>query len=441
MPSPIDLLISPKWIIPIVPAKTVLEECSVAIHQGEIVAVLPTAEALRKYHPQQHLKLSQQVLMPGLVNTHGHAAISLLRGYADDQPLQPWLQDHIWPAESRWVSENFVRDGSELAIAEMILSGTTCFSDMYFFPDQTAEVAARSGMRCQLAFPVIDFASAWARDADEYLHKGLELRDSYKDHQRISIAFGPHAPYTVSDTALAKIAMLAEELDTCVQIHLHETAHEVQEAVASTGKRPLQRLKELGILSPLTQCVHMTQIDDSDIETLAATNAHVVHCPTSNLKLASGFCPTQQLLNNDINVSLGTDGAASNNSLNLFSEMRMAALLGKAVADDASAISAHTALEMATINGAKALGMADHIGSIEAGKFADLFAVDLTTIPSQPLYNPLSQLVYTEQACNVSHLWVQGKALLVDGELQTLHQHEILTKAQQWQHKIHSFMA
>ena len=434
--EPVDLVLSPQWVIPVEPANTVLEGCSVVVDQGRIVAVLPTAEALRKYSPKQHLELPQQVVLPGLVNTHGHAAMSLLRGFADDQPLQQWLEQHIWPAESRWVSEDFVRDGSELAIAEMIYSGTTCFSDMYFFPNQTADVASRAGMRAQLAFPIINFPSAWARNADEYLHKGLELRDTYKDHTRITTAFGPHAPYTVDDAALNKIAMLTDELDTCVQIHLHETAHEVSESIKQTGKRPLQRLKELGILSPLTQCVHMTQIGDCDMEALAEANAHVIHCPSSNLKLASGFCPVQQLTTNGINVALGTDSAASNNSLNLFAEMRLTALLGKAVANDASALPAHQALAMATINGARALGLADQIGSIEAGKSADLIAIDLSSIASQPLYNPLSQLVYTEPANQVTHAWVEGKALLVDGQLQTLHQQELTTKAHQWQLKI-----
>ncbi len=432
----IDLLLTPRWMVPIVPANTVLENCSVAIDDGHIVGILPTEEALRHYLPEQHLQLDQQVLLPGLINAHTHAAMSLLRGFADDQPLQCWLQDHIWPAETRWVGEEFVRDGTELAMAEMIRSGTTCFADMYFFPDHCAEAVSRAGMRCQLAFPLIDFATAWARDAEEYLHKGLSLRDNFKDHPRISIAFGPHAPYTVSDESLAKIAMLAEELDNCVQIHLHETAAEVDKAIAETGKRPLQRLAELGLLSPLTQCVHMTQVDDEDLALLATSNAHVIHCPASNLKLASGFSPIKQLLDSGINVALGTDGAASNNSLNMFSELRLAALLAKAVAGDACAIPAHQALEMATINGAKALGLDQRIGSIEKGKYADLIAVDLGAIEFQPLYNPLSQLVYTEPGQKVTHAWVQGRALLLEGELQTLHPHELSARARHWQDKI-----
>ena len=432
----VDLIISPEWIIPVKPAKQVLENCSVVINDGVITALLPTTEALRNYQPKQQLALPGQVLMPGLVNAHGHAAMSLFRGLADDLKLQQWLEQHIWPAEARWVSDTFVHDGSELAMAEMIRSGTTCFSDMYFFPDQTAEAASKAGLRAQLPFPVIEFATAWARNADEYLHKGLELRDSYKDHPRIDIAFGPHAIYTVATPVLEKIAMWSQELDTCVQIHLHETQREVEQSIAETGSRPVQRLKDIGFLSPLTQCVHMTQIDDSDIAALMEHNAHVIHCPSSNMKLASGFCPTDKLLNKGINVALGTDGAASNNGLSLFSEMRLASLLGKAVAADAEAIDAHQALAMATINGARALGLADKIGTVEAGKAADLIAVDLSALEKQPLYNPASQLVYTEQSAQVTHAWVAGKALLANRELQTLNDQEISTKAGQWQQKI-----
>ncbi len=436
MTQAIDLLLSPEWIIPITPADTVLQNCSVAVDQGYIVGLMPTAEALRQFEPKQHLQLDQQALMPGLINAHTHAAMSLLRGYADDYPLKSWLEEHIWPAESRWVGESFVRDGSELAMAEMIQSGTTCFADMYFFPDQCAEAASRAGIRCQLTFPLIDFPTAWARDAEEYFHKGLALRDNFKDHPRINIAFGPHAPYTVCDESLSKVAMLAEELDICIQIHVHETAHEVTQALAETGKRPLQRLADLQLLSPLTQCVHMTQINEEDLVLLATSNAHVIHCPTSNLKLASGFCPIKQLSDHGINVAIGTDGAASNNGHNMFSELRLAALLAKAVSDDASAIPAHQALAMATINGARALGMDHLIGSIEKGKCADMITVNLAHIASQPLYNPQSQLVYTEPAQNVTNAWVQGKQLLSNGELQTLHSQELIARAHSWQQKI-----
>lgn len=432
----IDLLISARWIIPIIPTGKVFEDCSVAVDQGKIVAILPTSEAARKYIAKEFVELPQHVLMPGLVNAHGHAAMTLLRGYADDQPLQTWLEKHIWPTEQKWMCEEFVKTGTELAIAEMIRSGTSCFSDMYFFPDCTAEVASHTGMRSQITFPVFDFPSAWGRGPDDYIHKGLQLRDDYKDRELTRIAFGPHAPYTLSNGPLEKIATYAEELDCCVQIHLHETEQEITNSLTEHGVRPIQRLVELGMLSPLSQCVHMTQLDEDDIATLVEYNAHVIHCPKSNLKLASGFCPTTKLLDQGINTALGTDGAASNNTLDMFGELSTAALIAKAVSGDAGSIDAHTALQMATINGAKAMGWDDQIGSIECGKNADLTAVDLGTIESEPLYNPASQLVYTNSGSRVSHLWVNGVALMLDRQFKTLNEHEILTKARQWRRKI-----
>lgn len=440
--EPIDHLISSKWIIPVIPQSAVYEDCAIAVSAGRIVAILPQTEALRKFDPEHHTALPDHVLVPGLINMHGHAAMSLFRGYADDHSLHTWLEHYIWPAEARFVSEEFVSHGTELAIAEMIKAGTTFFSDMYFFPNAAARVAQTSGIRCQLAFPVIDFPSAWARDAEEYLHKGLQLHDDYNDSDRIHVAFGPHAPYTVLDKHLEKIAVYAEELDSCIQIHLHETATEVDDAVRETGKRPIERLRQLNLLSPQTQCVHMTQVNAEDLATLQSCNSHVIHCPKSNLKLASGFCPTAGLLGADINVALGTDSAASNNSLDIFNEMQTAALLGKAVAGNAEAISAHTALEMATINGARALGLEDRIGSLEKGKYADITAVDLSgpgslsDLSSLPLYNPISQLVYTASAHRVSHVWVNDRLLLDNGELTTLQQREIAEKVRQWQNKI-----
>lgn len=429
----VDLLISARWIIPIIPKGKVYEECTVVIDQGKIVALLPTAEALRKYNGKQHTILEQHTLLPGLVNTHGHAAMTLLRGYADDLPLHTWLEKHIWPAEAQWVSSDFVRDGTELAIAEMLRSGTTCFSDMYFFPDTVAETVNHVGIRSQIAFPVFDFPSAWGRGPEDYIHKGLQLHDDQKDRDLIRIAFGPHAPYSLSTEPMEKIATYAEELDACVQIHLHETKQEIDDHLSTHGQRPIERLVSIGLMSPLTQCVHMTQINDQDIATLIDHNANVIHCPNSNLKLASGFSPIHKFIDNGINVALGTDGAASNNSLNMFNEMNTASLVAKAVADNACTMNAHETLEMATINGAKAMGWDDHIGSIETGKSADLIAISIGTIESEPLYNLPSQLVYTHAGSQVSHAWVNGTALMIDRQLQTLNEHEILTKAQQWQ--------
>jgi len=435
-PPTADLIINARWMIPIIPRDRVLEDCALVISKGNILALLPKEEAAKRYNAKQTLKLDNHLLMPGLVNAHGHAAMSLLRGYADDQPLHTWLNDHIWPAEGRWVSEDFVRDGTELALAEMIRSGTTCFSDMYFFPEQAAQACLDARIRCQLAFPLLDFPSAWGTGPDDYLHKGLLLHDKLRSNSLINVAFGPHAPYTVSNAPLEKIAMLAQEMDMPIHIHLHETAQEINDSLAQYNLRPSQRLMELGLLSPLTQCVHMTQIDALDIDLLQQSGAHVIHCPESNLKLASGFCPVAQLDGAGVNIALGTDGAASNNDLDLFSEMRSAALLAKAVAQNAAALNAHAALRMATINGAKALGLDERIGSLEVGKSADLIAINLGDLEFQPIYNPASQVVYTQAGKNVSHLWVEGRMLMRDRQLQTLNEHEIISKAKWWGRQI-----
>ncbi len=437
MPSqPVDLLISARWIIPVIPQDTVYRDCALAVSGSKIIGLHPKVEAERLYCPRQRVELGNHALIPGLINCHGHLAMSLLRGYADDQPLETWLHEHIWPAEGRWVSEEFVRDGSELAMGEMLLSGTTCFSDMYFFPEQVAQAARQHGLRCQLAFPVINFPSAWARGGEENITKGLALRDAYKGDDLINVIFGPHAPYTVEERHFEIIATYANELDTAIQIHLHETQAEVDQAVANTGERPIARLHRLGLLTPNTQCVHMTAVNDDDIDLLADSGAHVIHCPKSNLKLASGFCPEHRLRNAGINVALGTDGAASNNNLDLFSEMHIASLLAKAVSGDAATLNAHGSLRMATLNGARALGIDAVTGSLEPGKAADLVAVDLSGIAREPLYNPVSQLVYTAVGHRISHVWVNGAAKVADGRLLTFSEQELAAKARQWRDRI-----
>jgi 5-methylthioadenosine/S-adenosylhomocysteine deaminase len=426
-----DKLLFADWVIPIVPRGEVLRDYAVAIQADRIAAVLPAGEA-RGIKAAETIELPGQVLLPGLINMHGHAAMSLLRGYADDYPLMPWLEDHIWPAESRHVSAEFVRDGATLAIAEMLRSGTTCFSDMYFFPNITAEQCQHTGIRCQITFPVFDFASAWGTDADDYISKGLGLRDDLKHSELVSVVFGPHAPYTVNETALKKIAMLANELDLPVHIHLHETSEEVAEAVQATGQRPLAALNDMGLIGPRTQCVHMTDLDAAEIELLAAAGAHVIHCPQSNMKLASGRCPVTALQAAGVNVALGTDSAASNNNLNLFSEMRSAALQAKSAAGDATAMPAATVLEMATLAGARALGMQDQLGSLEAGKLADLIAVDLNQPETQPLYNPISQLVYASQPSQVTHSWINGDTIMRDRQLCHLDLTDLMQRTQRW---------
>jgi 5-methylthioadenosine/S-adenosylhomocysteine deaminase len=432
----IDTLIHARWIVPVEPDERIYTNHSLAVDEGRILAILPTEEARLRYTPVVEHELDRQVLMPGLVNTHTHAAMTLLRGLADDLPLNEWLNRHIWPAESRWVSEEFVHDGSHLAMAEMLRGGTTCFNDMYFFPDVTARAAANCGMRACVGLIVIDFPTVWAQDADEYIAKGLAVHDHYRSDPLIRTAFAPHAPYTVSDAPLERVRVLADELDIGIHMHVHETVEEIRTAVETTGARPLARLQELGLMSPALMAVHMTQLVPEEIEAYAAQGGHIVHCPESNMKLASGFCPAAALADAGINVALGTDGPASNNDLDMLGEMRSAALLGKVVSGSASALPAHQLLRMATLNGANALGLGEQTGSLTPGKWADVAAVRLDTIETQPLYDPVSQLVYACSRDQVTDVWVAGQHLLKERELTTLDIHEILNRAHDWQARI-----
>jgi len=432
----IDSILHPTWIATVDSENTVLTDYSVAIHDGRIHDIQPKQAILDKYSSDVDITLKNQLLIPGLINSHTHSPMSLMRGLADDLPLMDWLNNHIWPTEQKHVSAEFVYDGSLLACAEMLRSGTTCLNDMYFFPEETARAVKHAEMRAVLGLIMIDFPSAWAKDADEYLSKGLKLHDQLSNNSLISTAFAPHAPYTVSDAPLKQITMYAEELDIPIHIHLHETESEIEQAIAASGKRPIERLNELDMLSPRLLAVHMTQLSEEEIKLTAETGTHVIHCPESNLKLASGFCPTHDLQQAGVNIAIGTDGAASNNDLDMLAEMQSAALIAKAVAKNASALAAEDVLRMATINAAKALSLDSEIGSIEIGKSADITAVDLSAIENQPVYCPVSQLIYSAGRENVSNVWVAGNHLLKDRELTTLDEKAILEKAAYWQEKI-----
>ncbi len=433
--QPLDLLLLPTWLVPVEPAGVVLRDHGLGVRDGRIVLIASRAECLRQGATEIR-ELPGCLLTPGLINAHSHAAMTLFRGLADDLPLMSWLQNHIWPAEAKWVDESFVRDGTELAIAEQLKGGISCFSDMYFFPEVASELAHKSGIRAQLTIPVLDFATPGARDAEEALRKGLQLFDDLRQHPRIKVAFGPHAPYSVSDDKLRQVLMLAEELDAGIHMHVHESAFEIQQSLEQHGVRPLQRLASLGLLGPRFQAVHMTQIDEDDIQLLVESNSSVIHCPESNLKLASGFCPVEKLWQAGVNVAIGTDGAASNNDLDLLGETRTAALLAKAVAGNATALSAHAALRMATLNGARALGLDEQVGSLELGKLADLAAFDLSGLAQQPVYDPISQLIYAGGRHLLRHLWVGGKPLVADGRLCRLDEERIATNARTWGKRI-----
>ncbi|WP_339543786.1 TRZ/ATZ family hydrolase [Pseudomonas sp. RA_35y_Pfl2_P32] len=438
MPNPVaalDLLLLPTWLVPVEPAGVVLKEHGLGIRDGRIAFIGPRSAAL-KLAAREVRELPGMLLSPGLINAHGHAAMTLFRGLADDLPLMTWLEQHIWPAEGKWVDEAFVRDGMDLAIAEQIKGGITCFSDMYFYPKVASERVHNSGIRAQIAIPILDFPIPGASSADEAIRQGIELLGDLKHHPRLKIAFGPHAPYTVGDENLEKVRMIAEELDAAIHMHVHETAIEVQQALEKHGERPLARLARLGLLGPRFQAVHMTQISEDDLALLVESNSSVIHCPESNLKLASGFCPVERLWQAGVNVAIGTDGAASNNDLDLLGETRTAALLAKAVAGSASALDAHRALRMATLNGARALGQEQQIGSLEVGKFADLVAFDLSGLAQQPVYDPVSQLIYATGRDCVKHLWVAGKQLLDDRRLTRLDEQQLCATANAWGQRI-----
>lgn len=432
----IDILIHARWVVTVDPHDRILEHQAIAVHNGRIVEILPSAEAEERYHAEQTHRLGESALLPGLINAHTHASMSLLRGLADDMPLMTWLNQHIWPAEQRWVSEEFIADGTRLAVAEMLRGGISCFNDMYFFPEVTAHVSAAAGMRAVVGLILIDFPSAWAEGPEEYLQRGLEVHDQFRNSKLIRTAFAPHAPYSVSNAPLERLRVLADELEIPLHMHVHETRDEIQQSLAQYGVRPLQRLAELQLTGSTLLAVHMTQLEAAEIERFAASGGHVVHCPESNLKLASGFCPVRELMRAGVNVALGTDGAASNNDLDMFSEMRTAALLAKGVSGDASALPAREALRMATINGARALGLEDEIGSLEAGKAADICAVDLSALECQPHYHPESQLVYATGRERVSNLWIAGKQVVRNGQLTTLDQQRIVARAGEWRAKI-----
>lgn len=432
-----DTLILPGWCVPIEPDSVVLRDVAVAITDGRISDIAPAKDARDKFQASITIERPNHVLLPGLINTHTHAAMTLFRGLADDLPLETWLRDGIWPAERQWVSAEMVRDGTELAIAEMLRAGITCFSDQYFFPEIVATTAVDLSMRAVIGTPVIDVPTAWAQNATECLRKGSDLvHDPYADHPLISTCFAPHSTGTLSDDSFIELRVLADQLDIPVQIHLHETATDISQAVTQTGLRPLQRLNNLGLVNASLLAVHCVHMNAAEIDLLSNAGVNISHCPKSNLKLASGVAPVIAFRDAGVNVALGTDGAASNNTLDILDELRVAALVAKVESSDAAALSAGAALRMATLDAANALGLGGIIGSIENGKAADLACIDLGFFNSQPTYDPISQVVYTARANQVSDVWVAGKQLLDGGQLTAIDTHDLLTRSNEWQQRI-----
>ncbi len=434
-----DTLIAARWCVPVEPSGTVLEEHALIVTNGSIVDLLPLADARVRYQPSVLVERPDHALIPGLVNAHTHAAMTLMRGLGDDLPLEAWLRQAIWPVERRWVSAEMVRDGTELAIAEMILSGITCFSDQYFFPEIVAQTATDRGIRCMVGTPVVDVATAWAQDAGDYLQKGADLvHDPYAGHPLITSCYAPHTAAALSDDTFVELRVLADQLDVPIQIHLHETLAEIDASVRTTGKRPCERLMSLGLVNSSLMAVHAVHLSDDEISMFARAGVSVAHCPSSNLKLGSGIAPVAQCRARGINVAIGTDGAASNNVLDLLSEIRLAALLAKASALDAAAITATQALRMGTLDGARALGLGDVTGSLVAGKAADITCIDLGRLRSQPVYDVTSQIVYTASAAQVTDVWIAGRHQLEEGRLTQMDNDALLARSEEWRERLAS---
>lgn len=421
------------------PSNALLENHAVIVQKGLITEILPISDARKKYTASSLVCLDEHILIPGLINLHTHAAMSMMRGMADDLPLMAWLNNHIWPAEKVVLSPQYVKDATMLACAEMLASGTTCFNDMYFFPEATALAASEAGIRANLGLVVLDFPTAYATDADDYLQKGFNAHDSWRSNPLITSSIAPHAPYTVSDQTFEKVVIYAEQLSVGIHTHLHETRQEITQSEAQFGIRPIQRMANLGLLGPNLVAAHCVHLLENEMELLAEYGCHVAHCASSNLKLASGIAPVAALLAKGVNVGLGTDSVASNNRLDMLSEMRLSALLAKGFSEDATAVPAYQALQMATINAAKAMGMDHKIGSIEVGKFADLTAVRLGDLETLPYYDPIAHLVYSCGREQVSHTWVAGELRYSNGVFTNIEPTELKEIIQTWQPKLRQY--
>lgn len=439
----VDTILYPRWLAPMTSAPNAaltnnekwLEHQACVIDAGQIIDVLPVKQVKTKYQPQFEYNLNNHLLMPGLINGHAHAAMSLLRGFADDHPLKTWLEEHIWPAEGAHVSTDFVQTGTELAICEMLRSGVTSFNDMYFFPETVAEILDTTGLRGFVSGPILEFPTPWGSGPDVYIAKNTAIVEQYKNHPRISAGYGPHAPYTVSDQTFEKIIQAANDHQTWIHTHLHETAFEIEQSMADFGMRPVARLAKLGVFDVHSQAVHMTQINDEDKATLQGKRCHIVHCPESNLKLASGFCPVDYLQTAGLNISIGTDGAASNNDLDMVSELRTAAILAKAVAADAQAFPAYDAAYAATRGGALAFNQTQ-LGCIAKNFAADLIAIDLNDLNTQPVYDPIAQFVYAANSRQISHVWVDGKLVCEHGQVRVIDMEKLRVQINNWQAKL-----
>lgn len=433
----IDQIIQAKWLIPCEENNTVLEDHAFIIHQGKIKDILPSKLANTRYTAHVRESYSTHAIIPGLINAHTHVPMTYFRGLADDLALMNWLSNHMWPAEKKWLSPEFVYDSSLFGMAEMIRSGTTCFNDMFFFLSDTAKATEVAGLRGHIAMHIIAFPTNWAKDVEEEFTKALAFYEEYKNSKYVTVTAAAHSMYTVTaDNDLLRLKEIAERYDLKINMHVQEPKTEIDVVLKQTQLRPLQRLEKLGLLSPRLIAIHMLHLNEEDLDLVQTYKPHVVHCPQSNMKLASGICPVSALRARGINVALGTDGAASNNDLSMLDEMRSATLLDKHTTQNPEALPAYTTLQMATLNGAKALGIEHLTGSLTVGKSADFVALDLEEIETLPVFHPVSQIVYAAARNQVTDVWVAGKQLLKNRKLMTLDEKELIDKAKYWGEKI-----
>lgn len=442
--TPVDIeIISARWILPIdhnAPLASqlrVLENHAIAIKDRRIIAIGPSADLLAQYPSALHTALNHHVLMPGLVNTHNFTAMTLLKGLTEPQPLLQWLNTSILPIEQQWLSESFTRDAVALGITEMLLSGTTCFSDSYLFPNASASVTETLGMRAQIHFPISEQPSNWAQNSEEYFEKGLEIADEYRQSALITTGFGPYSANSVSNQSFERIAMLAEEIDRPIHLYLHQHEAEITDSIDKYGLQPIQRLSELGVLSPRTQAIQAGQLDANSEQQLVESGASVIHCPGASLKLHTALSPSTKLLEQGVNMGLGTDSAACGNTLNLFSQLNLAVMLSAKV-DRQKPLSCAAALRMATLGGAEALGLDSEIGSLSVGKQADIIAIDTQTPSLQPLHSITQQLVNCGANATVSHVWVAGQAKVSNGQLVDIDLNAVLAKSDWWKKQLAS---
>lgn len=447
--TPVDLIIFAAHVIPVVPRDEVLADHAIVVDNQRIVALLPRDEAVRQYVATEERHLPDHIVLPGLVNLHTHSPMTLLRGLSDDKPLCDWLAQDIWPTEGKFVGPEFIRDGMTHAVAEMLRGGTTCCNEMYFFADEVCGVLEQTGMRGAVGQIVLEFPGPYGSGPDDYFAKAAPNLEKYApgNHDLITATIAPHAPYTVSDKNLQRADALAKAHKARFHIHLHETEGECCDSESlnrasmschqSDQKlRPLANFKRLGLLSDRLVCAHMTQLTDDEIDEVARAGAHVAHCPSSNLKLASGIAPVTEMIKRGVNVGIGTDGAASNNSLDMFAEMKLAAILAKAQTLQSSSVPAGEALQMATLNGARALGLDKEIGSLEVGKRADVIAVECDSIEMIPMYNAVSHVVYVAGREHVSDVWINGKQLLANHKLTTIDEAQVKKTVREWAARI-----